>query len=135
MDILKKYRESIMYLVFGGLTVGVNIATYIGLTRIIELNYMVANIIAWIVAVIFAYITNKFFVFESNNTEIKFLIKEFTSFVSCRLLSGVMEMILMYVMIDMMGINDFITKIFTNILVIVLNYVLSKVIIFKKQAS
>ncbi|CEI73904.1 MULTISPECIES: GtrA family protein [Romboutsia] len=135
MDILKKYRESIMYLVFGGLTVGVNIATYIGLTRIIELNYMVANIIAWIVAVIFAYITNKFFVFESNNTELKFLIKEFTSFVSCRLLSGVMEMILMYVMIDMMGINDFITKIFTNILVIVLNYVLSKVIIFKKQAS
>lgn len=135
MDILKRYRESIMYLVFGGLTVGVNIATYIGLTRIIELNYMVANIIAWIVAVIFAYITNKFFVFESNNTELKFLIKEFTSFVSCRLLSGVMEMILMYVMIDMMGINDFITKIFTNILVIVLNYVLSKVIIFKKQAS
>ncbi|WP_092923869.1 GtrA family protein [Romboutsia hominis] len=135
MDILKKYRESIMYLVFGGLTVGVNIATYVGLTRIIELNYMVANIIAWIVAVIFAYITNKFFVFESNNTELKFLIKEFTSFVSCRLLSGVMEMILMYVMIDMMGINDFITKIFTNILVIVLNYVLSKVIIFKKQAS
>ncbi|MDB8802100.1 GtrA family protein [Romboutsia sp. 1001216sp1] len=135
MDILKKYRESIMYLVFGGLTVGVNIATYIGLTRIIELNYMVANIIAWIVAVIFAYITNKFFVFESNNTELEFLIKEFTSFVSCRLLSGVMEMILMYVMIDMMGINDFITKIFTNILVIVLNYVLSKVIIFKKKAS
>lgn len=135
MDILKKYRESIMYLVFGGLTVGVNIATYIGLTRIIELNYMVANIIAWIVAVIFAYITNKFFVFESNNTELEFLIKEFTSFVSCRLLSGVMEMVLMYVMIDMMGINDFITKIFTNILVIVLNYVLSKVIIFKKQAS
>lgn len=135
MDILKKYRESIMYLVFGGLTVGVNIATYIGLTRIIELNYMVANIIAWIVAVIFAYITNKFFVFESNNTELKFLVKEFTSFVSCRILSGVMEMILMYVMIDMMGINDFITKIFTNILVIVLNYVLSKVIIFKKQAS
>lgn len=135
MDILKKYRESIMYLVFGGLTVGVNIATYIGLTRIIELNYMVANIIAWIVAVIFAYITNKFFVFESNNTDLKFLIKEFTSFVSCRLLSGVMEMVLMYVMIDMMGINDFITKIFTNILVIVLNYVLSKVIIFKKQAS
>ncbi|WP_195939972.1 GtrA family protein [Romboutsia sp. 1001713B170131_170501_G6] len=135
MDILKRYRESIMYLVFGGLTVGVNIATYIGLTRIIELNYMVANIIAWIVAVIFAYITNKFFVFESNNTELKFLIKEFTSFVSCRLLSGVMEMILMYMMIDMMGINDFITKIFTNILVIVLNYVLSKVIIFKKQAS
>ncbi|MDB8804741.1 GtrA family protein [Romboutsia sp. 1001216sp1] len=135
MDILKKYRESIMYLVFGGLTVGVNIATYIGLTRIIELNYMVANIIAWIVAVIFAYITNKFFVFESNNTELKFLIKEFTSFVSCRLLSGVMEMILMYVMIDTMGINDFITKIFTNILVIVLNYVLSKVIIFKKKAS
>ena len=85
MDILKKYRESIMYLVFGGLTVGVNIATYIGLTRIIELNYMVANIIAWIVAVIFAYITNKFFVFESNNTELEFLIKEFTSFVSCRL--------------------------------------------------
>lgn len=133
MDILKKYKESIMYLIFGILTVIINISSYIFITRILKLEILTANIIAWIIAVIFAYITNKLYVFQSKTTTNKELIKEFSSFVSCRVLSLLLEMILMYIMIDIMFINDFIVKIFTNIIVIVLNYILSKIIIFKKK--
>ncbi|EQG17787.1 gtrA-like family protein [Clostridioides difficile DA00065] len=94
---------------------------------------MVANALAWILAVLFAYVTNKFFVFESKRIEIKFLFKEFLSFVSFRLLSGVVEMLIMYVMIDLLFVNDVIVKVFTNIVVIVLNYLFSKMIIFKNK--
>ena len=133
MDILKKYKESIMYLIFGILTVIINISSYIFITRILKLEILTSNIIAWIIAVIFAYITNKLYVFQSKTRTNKELIKEFSSFVSCRVLSLLLEIILMYIMIDIMFINDFIVKIFTNIIVIVLNYILSKIIIFKKK--
>ncbi|MDU3065215.1 MAG: GtrA family protein, partial [Clostridioides difficile] len=102
-------------------------------TRVILFNFMVANALAWILAVLFAYVTNKFFVFESKRIEIKFLFKEFLSFVSFRLLSGVVEMLIMYVMIDLLFVNDIIVKAFTNIVVIVLNYFFSKMIIFKNK--
>lgn len=136
MEISKKYKETIMYLIFGALTVAVNIVTYIVLTRLVNMKFMTSNAIAWMAAVFFAYVTNKLFVFESKELEAKFLLKEFIYFISCRLLSGIMEMIFMYIMISLIGIDDFIVKGFTNILVIMLNYILSKLIIFnKKQVS
>ncbi|HBG2474244.1 TPA: GtrA family protein, partial [Clostridioides difficile] len=126
-----KHKETILYLFFGAFTTLVNIVSYLFFTRVILFNFMVANALAWILAVLFAYVTNKFFVFESKRIEIKFLFKEFLSFVSFRLLSGVVEMLIMYVMIDLLFVNDVIVKIFTNIVVIVLNYLFSKMIIFK----
>jgi len=131
--ILKKHRETILYLFFGAFTTLVNIVSYLFFTRVILFNFMVANALAWILAVLFAYVTNKFFVFESKRIEIKFLFKEFLSFVSFRLLSGVVEMLIMYVMIDLLFVNDIIVKAFTNIVVIVLNYFFSKMIIFKNK--
>ncbi|HBG0960439.1 GtrA family protein, partial [Clostridioides difficile] len=126
--IFKKHKETILYLFFGAFTTLVNIVSYLFFTRVILFNFMVANALAWILAVLFAYVTNKFFVFESKRIEIKFLFKEFLSFVSFRLLSGVVEMLIMYVMIDLLFVNDVIVKIFTNIVVIVLNYLFSKMI-------
>ncbi|HGS9636054.1 TPA: GtrA family protein [Clostridioides difficile] len=130
--ILKKHRETILYLFFGAFTTLVNIVSYLFFTRVILFNFIVANALAWILAVLFAYVTNKFFVFESKRIEIKFLFKEFLSFVSFRLLSGVVEMLIMYVMIDLLFVNDFIVKVITNIIVIILNYLFSKMIIFVK---
>lgn len=130
--ILKKHKETILYLFFGAFTTLVNIVSYLFFTRVISFNFMIANALAWILAVLFAYVTNKFFVFESRKVEIKFLFKEFLSFVSFRLLSGVVEMLIMYVMIDLLLINDFIVKVITNIIVIILNYLFSKMIIFVK---
>ncbi|MEF9991952.1 MAG: GtrA family protein [Romboutsia sp.] len=127
-----KYKETFLYLVFGVLSTGVNIGTYILVTRLTNLEFMIANIIAWVVAVLFAYLTNKLFVFKSKKLELEFLVKEFTSFISCRIFSLFIEMIIMYVMIDMLLINDIVVKVTTNIVVIVINYLLSKLIIFKK---
>lgn len=129
--ILKKHKETILYLFFGAFTTLVNIVSYLFFTRVILFNFMVANVFSWILAVLFAYVTNKFFVFESKRVEIRFLFKEFLSFVSFRLLSGVIEMVIMYIMIDLLFVNDVIVKVFTNIVVIVLNYLFSKMIIFK----
>lgn len=134
-DIIKlfnKYKEVILYCVFGGLTTLINIITYFVFSRFLGINYLISNVIAWIVSVLFAYITNKLFVFESKNIELKYVIKELTAFVSCRLLSGVLDIIIMYVFVNILGFNDFIIKIIANVLVIILNYIFSKLMIFKE---
>lgn len=133
MELLSKYKQTILYLVFGVLSTIVNIATYAFCTRYLNIEFLISNWIAWIAAVLFAYITNKFFVFKSKEINIKFLIKELSSFVSCRIVSGVIEMILMYIMISIMSLNDFIVKIITNVVVVVLNFIFSKLIIFKNK--
>ena len=135
MEVLKKYKEGILYLFFGILSTIVNLGTYLISTRVFEINYLLSNIIAWIFAVLFAYITNKFFVFEVKNMEINFLMKEFFSFVNCRIVSGITEIVLIYLMVEILFINDFIVKIITNIIVVVLNFIFSKLIIFKKKAN
>ena len=132
MDI-KKHKESILYLIFGGLTFFVNMLTYIFLTRVAKADVLVSNCIAWIVAVLFAYVTNKFFVFESKETNFKYILKEFRAFVGCRLFSGIIELGIIFVMASLMGINDLFVKIVTNIVVIILNFIFSKLIIFKKE--
>ena len=133
MTLFAKYKQTILYLIFGVLSTIVNILTYVFCTRNLNIEFLISNWIAWIVAVLFAYITNKFFVFESKEINIKFLIKELSSFVSCRLLSGIIEMILMYTMISLMSLNDFIVKIITNVVVVILNFIFSKLIIFKNK--
>ncbi len=133
MEIFQKYKETILYLIFGVLTTLINIATYAFCTRILDVNYYISNIIAWFVAVLFAYITNKFYVFESKSIEYKYVIKEMLSFMSCRVLSGVIELVLMFVMLNLLLINDFIVKVITNIVVIIINFILSKLIVFKNK--
>ena len=133
MIYFQKYKETILYLVFGVFSTIVNIATYLFCTRQLNIDFLKSNAIAWIAAVLFAYITNKLFVFESKNINIAFLIKEFTTFVSCRILSGIIEMVLMYIMINIISINDVIVKITTNVVVVILNFIFSKLIIFKKN--
>lgn len=133
MTLFAKYKQTILYLIFGVLSTIVNILTYAFCTRNLNIEFLISNWIAWIVAVLFAYITNKFFVFESKKINIKFLIKELSSFVSCRLLSGIIEMILMYTMISLMSLNDFTVKIITNVVVVILNFIFSKLIIFKNK--
>ena len=133
MTLFAKYKQTILYLIFGILSTIVNILTYAFCTRDLNIEFLISNWIAWIAAVLFAYITNKFFVFESKETNTKFLIKELSSFVSCRIVSGVIEMVLMYIMIGLMSLNDFIVKIITNVVVVILNFIFSKLIIFKHK--
>ena len=133
IELFKKYKEDILYVIFGGFTFLTNLVTYLVCTRLFNIDILISNSIAWIVSVVFAYITNKIFVFESKETRLQYIIKEFSSFVGCRIFSGVVELMIIFVMATLAGINDLVVKIVTNVVVIVLNYVCSKLIIFKKK--
>lgn len=131
-----KYKEIFWYLVFGVLTTIVNIAVYFILGFIFGnqgVLYLIWNAIAWVVAVIFAYITNKKYVFESVTSDFESIMKEITAFVGCRLFSGVLDMLFMYFTVSIMLWNDGIMKILSNFIVVVLNYVFSKLLIFKNK--
>lgn len=126
------YKEIFSYLFFGVLTTLVNIITYYLFKQYLNINYQSANIIAWIISVTFAFITNKIFVFISINS-LKKTIKEMFSFYGFRLLSLGFDITIMFVAISVLNINDLVSKVISNIVVIIINYLFSKIFIFKKK--
>ena len=134
-EIYIKYKEFILYIVFGILTTVVSISSYYVCSEILNIHYLVSNIISWVLSVIFAYFTNRVWVFESKSENISDILKEMFTFVNCRLLSGVIDMATMFVLVGAMHINDMYAKIFTQFIVVILNYVLSKLIVFKKSIN
>ena len=128
-DYIKLDRELILYVVFGAFTFFVNLISYFFFANILNINYLVSNAIAWFLSVLFAYITNRTWVFESKSPKI---LKEMSLFFGGRIFSGVVDMVLMYTFIDLLVFNDSISKIVVQIIVIVLNYIFSKLIVFKE---
>ena len=123
-----------MYLVFGALTTVVSYVSYAVATRLMHIDIIPADVISWICAVVFAFITNKLYVFKSTSSDKKVLLREGLSFVTARLLSLGMEVVLIYIMVlPVIGINDLVAKLIANIAVIFANYFLSKLIIFNKK--
>ncbi len=133
LKIYRKYKEIINYLIFGGLTTLVSIGTYALFTKLLNIDYLVSNVLAWIIAVLFAFITNKLFVFESKSKDKKQVSKEIINFFFFRIISLGIEMIIMYTFVDLLSINDLITKVIAQIIVILANYIFSKVFVFKKN--
>lgn len=127
-----KYKEVINYLFFGGCTFLVSIISFYLFNKVCGFNEHIANVISWILAVSFAYITNKKYVFESKTNEKKDLLREIGSFVSARLLTLVMEEIILFIGVNLLYIDSMIVKIVAQVVVIVSNYFLSKLFIFKK---
>ncbi|MDT2738585.1 MULTISPECIES: GtrA family protein [Enterococcus] len=125
--------EVFIYLFFGGLTTLVNIIIYFIFREWIKTNYIIANIIANMIAILFAFITNKVWVFHSRTENIKELIVEFSKFVFYRLLSFGLDMISMMICIDMLQTGDLFAKLFTQVLVVIANYLFSKLFIFKSK--
>ena len=121
-----------MYGIFGVLTTVINILTYNVCYYYFELSNTFSNVIAWILAVIFAYVTNKVWVFESPSWRLEVLKREVASFISCRLATGILDIVIMYICVDIMALNGMFMKIISNVLVIILNYIFSKLVIFKK---
>ena len=126
-------RETVTYVIFGVLTTAVNYAVYYPL-RDLGVTYLLANAIAWIVAVIFAFFTNKHFVFFFFFYSLSVLLPEFGKFVAGRLITLGLEQLLLYVSVDLLHFDDRIMKLIVSILVVILNYVFSKLFIFKKEA-
>ena len=138
-DIYEGHKEGMRYLVFGVLSTLVNIVVSAIMYYIIfaklpeELKVNLSTVIAIIAAWIFAYVTNKLYVFDSKTNCKKDLIKEIVSFISCRGVTAIVEIVLMNVLVTVLQFNYMLMKIIVNIIVIILNFVFSKLIIFKRQ--
>ena len=125
--------QTILYVIFGILTTIVNLISYYFFSNIMSINYLISNMVSWIISVLFAYVTNKFYVFNSKDTSKDIIIKEFIKFVNCRLTSGIIEMILLFLLVDMLAVNDIISKLVIGVIVVILNFIFSKLFVFKKQ--
>lgn len=130
----RNYKEIINYLVFGVLATVVNFVSYYIFARIIGIDEVISSGLSWFASVLFAYITNKLFVFDSKTVTKKELIKECISFFLARVLSGILcDVGTFAVMVKVFKINDIIAKIVTQVMVVIVNYIFSKFIIFKNN--
>lgn len=130
--LLGKYRDVIVYLFFGVLTTAVNYIIYLPCYNLLELSGSVSNAVAWMGAVAFAYLTNKPFVFQSHDWSAQAVIPELGRFLGCRLGSGVLETAIIFLTVDLLGWNGNAMKLLTSVLVVVLNYIGSKLLVFQK---
>ena len=122
--------ETISYLVVGVLTTIISIAVFAGCYRKLKMSTVVSNIISWIIAVAFAYVANKIFVFQSPSWEMAVVSKEIIGFVSARLLTLGFDIAFIYITVDKLHWNDILCKISSNVVVMIVNYVASKLFIF-----
>lgn len=134
-ELLKKHRHILFYLIFGVLTTAVNFIVYYICARLLNIDTVPSTIISWIIAVLFAYITNRKWVFESQVTTRKGILIEIGMFFLFRLATGILDTVIMYVTVDVWEFNELIMKIVSNIIVIILNYVFSKLLIFRKRKN
>ena len=131
-DLYLKHKEVINYLFFGGCTFVVSMLSFYVCNKVLGINEHISNIVSWILAVLFAYITNRIYVFESKTKDVKGLFKEIISFFSARLFTLGVEEVIIFVGCNLMHIDAMIVKLIGQIVVIVSNYFLSKLFIFKK---
>lgn len=127
-DYMRLKRELALYVIFGVLTTVVNILVYLFFSKILNVNYLISNIFAWFLSVLFAYITNRIYVFESVRDN---FLKEGLLFFSGRIFSGIVDTALMFVFIELLFVPDLISKIVIQVIVVILNYLFSKLIVFK----
>ena len=141
VDWYMNHQEGMRYLVFGALATVINIVTFALFSNILkrtpqlndELILTVSNVIAWIVAVLFAYVTNKLSVFNSKTNNVKELMKEILYFFGARVFTLILETVFLNIFINKLHFNEILMKVFSNIIVIIVNFILSKILIFKKK--
>ena len=131
-SLIEKYGDILSYLFFGVLTTVVNYLVYLPCYNLLGISASVSNVIAWVVAVAFAYLTNKPWVFKSHDWSRQTVIPELTKFVGCRIGSGALETAIIFLFVDALCWNGNVMKLITSVLVVVLNYIGSKLLVFRK---
>ena len=131
INLFNKYREVIAYLFFGGCTTLINIISFWICVRLFSISATISTIIAWFLSVLAAYLTNRTWVFNSKASGIKEITSEITKFFSCRILTGLLDLVIIYVFVERLGFYDMLIKIISNVIVVIANFVASKLIIFK----
>ena len=136
LDFIKKYREIIAYLIVGVLTTVVSWIVYALLRLVLDMNdplqVQIAVIARWVAGVLFAYFTNRKYVFQSRDPKMLF---EFLKFVGSRVTTLLSDMFIMWLMVSVLGINDWIATLSSTVIVVVLNYIFSKLLVFRKNSS
>jgi len=130
---IRKYYDVLAYLFFGGLTTVVSFGVYWLCLHMLGMEGYQSNAVSWVAAVAFAFLTNKPFVFKSNDWSAKVVWPELTKFVGCRVGSGVLETAIIFLTVDILSWHGDWMKVFTSVLVVVLNYFGSKFLVFKKK--
>lgn len=125
--------EMLSYLVFGVLTTLINIGVFQFFNSTLGWSWQSANIVAWVLSVLFAFLTNKLYVFKSKSFHAAVLWRELAEFVGARLLSLGVDYACLWLLIEVCGWNGLLSKIVDNVLVVIINYVFSKLIIFRKK--
>lgn len=128
---MKNKKEMVNYLVFGVLTTAVNIVCFWILDKWFGMDYKIATTIAWVLSVVFAFVTNKLYVFNSQHSEVSAVLREFISFIFFRLLSYLLDLATMIILIEILKADSMVAKIIANIFVVIFNYFASKYFIFK----
>jgi putative cell wall teichoic acid glycosylation protein gtcA len=132
LNLYKKYEEIINYIVVGGVTTIISILSYYLFRNILSsntnLNVQISTVFSWIVAVTFAYFANRIFVFKSNNSRKTEAVK----FVTSRIMSLLIEMLVMFILTSVVKINDKVAKVLVQFIIVILNYLFSKIFVFKK---
>ena len=131
-NLVQKHWNILSYLFFGGLTTVVNYLVYLPCYNLLNLSAAVSNAIAWAVAVAFAYLTNKPIVFRSHDWSLKTVVPELTKFLTCRIGSGLLETGILFLCVDLLAWNGNVWQLITSVLVVILNYIASKLLVFKK---
>ncbi len=128
-----KYRELISYVFFGGLTTVVSFVSYFVLEDLLDVHYMLAQGASWVLAVAFAFVVNKLFVFEDKDSSKRGLFRQIWQFVSVRIASGVLESLLLMLAVEVCRLDEGISKIIVSVVTVILNYFASKFLIFAKR--
>ncbi|QUF67448.1 GtrA family protein [Bacillus atrophaeus] len=124
-----------MYIIMGIFTTAVNISSFYILVEILDTDYKTATVIAWILSVLFAYITNKIYVFQQKTSDMRSLMRELTAFFSVRLLSLGIDLGMMIILVSQFHTNETLAKILDNVVIVVVNYIASKWLVFKKTTE
>ena len=131
----KKYREGLLYLLFGGLTFFLALAIYALLLKVFNVHELISNAISWVCGVTFSFFTTKKWVFLNHNWKFKYVVSQLISFFGARLATLILQEILLYVFVTRFGFNAIVMKIITEIINIILNYLVSKFIIFRRKQN
>ena len=132
-ELWKKYRDLVVYLVFGVLTTAVNYLVYLPCYHLLRWPASVSNVAAWVVAVAFAFLTNKPLVFQSHDWSWKVAGPELSKFLACRIGSGLLETAVLFLTVDVLAWDGSWMKLITSVLVVIANYVGSKLLVFRKK--
>ncbi len=135
MNLFRKYRSLIFYAVFGVFTTLVNMGSYWLCFNALGMPNVPSTIVAWLLAVSFAFITNKLWVFDSKSFDAKTLKHEIPTFFGARIATGLLDVLIMYLAVDVMHWNGMVWKMISNVIVIVLNYIASKLVIFRESGE